>query len=198
MDGKLYRRLDDMRFLCGVVGCDFQDVVRAIEKSATVVYSNNHGEYVVESVRCDGARWPMSNGDVYAIASDVVCDGRNSIVHLSHDGKFFVLSADEFRKKFEMAGEVVVSGLDGHPKKMGVGKMRSVLTSSEPDEDVGNDNLPWPQTMDAAVWAKVFIKTATLYPSLPADEGSMIGWFANAIMVGYDRGRDVADGTSEP
>jgi len=40
------------------------------------------------------------------------------------------------------------------------------------------------QTMDAQEWAKEFIRIA---PDA-TDEGSMIGWFANAIMTGYDAG----------
>lgn len=39
----------------------------------------------------------------------------------------------------------------------------------------------FPHTMDARVWAAEFIKH---HPD--ADEGDMIGWFANAIMAGYD------------
>lgn len=39
----------------------------------------------------------------------------------------------------------------------------------------------FPHTMDAAVWAAEFVK---LHPD--ADEGMMLGWFANAIMAGYD------------
>ena len=39
----------------------------------------------------------------------------------------------------------------------------------------------WPHTMDAAVWAAEFVKR---YPGF--DEGEAIGWFANAIMAGYD------------
>lgn len=39
----------------------------------------------------------------------------------------------------------------------------------------------WPHTMDAAVWAAEYAKR---HPG--ADEGEMIGWFANAIMAGYD------------
>jgi hypothetical protein len=39
----------------------------------------------------------------------------------------------------------------------------------------------WPHTMDAQVWAKEFCK---MFPEM--DEGTMIAWFANAIMAGYD------------
>jgi hypothetical protein len=41
---------------------------------------------------------------------------------------------------------------------------------------------------DAQVWAKEFVKTVGEHPSIPTDEGTMIGWFANAIMAGYDDG----------
>lgn len=52
----------------------------------------------------------------------------------------------------------------------------------------------WPHTMDAAKWAKEFVKS--YHPvgkdlSRPAmntreAEELMLGWFANAIMAGYD------------
>jgi len=51
---------------------------------------------------------------------------------------------------------------------------------------LGGDGKAWPQTMDAVVWAKEFVETATRIPSIATDEGTMIGWFANAIMAGYD------------
>lgn len=45
------------------------------------------------------------------------------------------------------------------------------------------------QTMDAAVWAKAFVAHVKYNPAIATDEGTMIGWFANAIMCGYDRKR---------
>ena len=42
------------------------------------------------------------------------------------------------------------------------------------------------QTADAQVWAKEWLKTIKEHPTIPTDEGAMIGWFANAIMAGYD------------
>ena len=64
---------------------------------------------------------------------------------------------------------------------------------------VGQDELPgalalalavqagkWPHTMDAQVWAEKFANAVVAEPSLTADRGTMIGWFANAIMAGYD------------
>jgi hypothetical protein len=45
---------------------------------------------------------------------------------------------------------------------------------------------------DAAVWAHEFMTMLTEQEGpgaqLPVDEGQMIGWFANAIMAGYDAG----------
>ena len=47
-------------------------------------------------------------------------------------------------------------------------------------------NQQWPHTIDAKVWVKEWAKTVMQNPSIPFDEGAMIGWFANAIMAGYD------------
>lgn len=44
----------------------------------------------------------------------------------------------------------------------------------------------WPHTMDARVWAKEWLETLAENPDIATDEGAMIGWFANAIMAGYD------------
>jgi hypothetical protein len=54
---------------------------------------------------------------------------------------------------------------------------------------IGNDGLPWPQTFDSQTWAKEFIRHVKGRPEIATDEATMIGWFANAIMVGYDRAR---------
>ena len=51
---------------------------------------------------------------------------------------------------------------------------------------VGQDGKPIPQTTDAVVWAKEFCSCIKKNPSIPSDEGTMIGWFANAIMAGVD------------
>ena len=52
---------------------------------------------------------------------------------------------------------------------------------------VGSDGLKWPETFDGQTWAKEFIRNVKDHPANATDEGTMIGWFANAIMVGYDR-----------
>lgn len=52
----------------------------------------------------------------------------------------------------------------------------------EPIELIGNT--------DAQVWAATFVKMIKENPEIPADEGTMIGWFANAIMAGMDSKAD--------
>lgn len=42
---------------------------------------------------------------------------------------------------------------------------------------------------DAQRWAQEFVRMAEANPAIPTDEGTMIGWFANAIMAGYDEGQ---------
>lgn len=50
-------------------------------------------------------------------------------------------------------------------------------------------NLDLVGETDAQVWAKRWHEIITEHPAIPTDEGAMIGWFANAIMAGYDEGR---------
>lgn len=42
------------------------------------------------------------------------------------------------------------------------------------------------QSFDAQVWAKAFVERASKDHTFAADESNMIGWFANALMRGYD------------
>jgi hypothetical protein len=55
------------------------------------------------------------------------------------------------------------------------------------DPLLGSDGLPWPQTFDGQTWAREFVRHVKALPEIATDEATMIGWFANAIMVGYDR-----------
>lgn len=54
---------------------------------------------------------------------------------------------------------------------------------------LGNDGKNIPQTMDARAWAIAFVYAVQANPKIPSDEGCMIGWYANAIMAGYDAGK---------
>ncbi len=50
------------------------------------------------------------------------------------------------------------------------------------------------QSFDAMVWAKAFVAHVQQYPGIPTDVDTMLSWFANALMRGYDeksRQRDV-------
>ena len=42
------------------------------------------------------------------------------------------------------------------------------------------------QSFDAQVWAKAFVAIVKKNPAVAVDEGTMIGWFANALMRGWD------------
>lgn len=44
----------------------------------------------------------------------------------------------------------------------------------------------FPHTMDAQVWAREFNEVLKRNGVPPFDPGFLIGWFANAIMAGYD------------
>ena len=43
--------------------------------------------------------------------------------------------------------------------------------------------------LDAKCWAEEFVRLVKVKPSIAMDEGTMVGWFANAIMTGYDRAK---------
>ena len=51
---------------------------------------------------------------------------------------------------------------------------------------------------DARVWAREWIERIKVNPAIPTDEECMVGWFANAIMSGYDIGRRDATTTPPP
>ena len=53
---------------------------------------------------------------------------------------------------------------------------------------LGNDGKTIPKSMDARAWAIAFVYSVRQNPNIPTDEGCMIGWFANAVMAGYDAG----------
>lgn len=50
------------------------------------------------------------------------------------------------------------------------------------------------QSFDARVWARAFVERVKEDPSIATDEATMVGWFANALMRGYDEGRGRAEG----
>lgn len=43
-----------------------------------------------------------------------------------------------------------------------------------------------PRSFDARDWASEWLEVIKNYPGVPTDEGTMVGWFANALMCGFD------------
>jgi hypothetical protein len=67
--------------------------------------------------------------------------------------------------------------------------MKMIYIEDHLQYELDNINTPkeersdWPlSSFDAQDWAKAFCK------QYPVDEGEMIGWFAAALMRGYDEG----------
>ncbi len=44
----------------------------------------------------------------------------------------------------------------------------------------------WPHTANAEEWAKQWKEHLSINPEIANDEGCMVGWFANAIMAGFN------------
>lgn len=55
------------------------------------------------------------------------------------------------------------------------------MTDTTEPVTTGNDGLEWPHTFDGMAWAIEFNKR---FPSVPVEDA--LGWFANAIMRGWD------------
>lgn len=55
------------------------------------------------------------------------------------------------------------------------------------------------QSFDARDWAAAFVERSREDPAFAQDEGTMLGWFANALMRGYDEhARQTAARTNTP
>ena len=70
----------------------------------------------------------------------------------------------------------------------------NILNGDHAQFEIDNANTPiehrsdWPlPSFDAKDWAKEFCRIARI-KGLDIDEGWMIGWFANALMRGFDEG----------
>lgn len=55
--------------------------------------------------------------------------------------------------------------------------------------DTPNESKDFTQSGDAREWAKAFVLAVKSNAGIASDEGTMIGWFANALMRGYDTAR---------
>lgn len=73
-------------------------------------------------------------------------------------------------------------------------ELKEMLSSggSNLNDGLGHDGKHWPEAMDAKIWADEFCKR-----NRASDHASMIGWFANAIMVGYDTAKQTTEKSSD-
>lgn len=54
------------------------------------------------------------------------------------------------------------------------------------EQNDGTDTRPLPHNVDARVWAREWLRTIEQNPQVPTDHDTMVTWFSNAIMAGYD------------
>ena len=50
---------------------------------------------------------------------------------------------------------------------------------------------------DAQKWVDEWMRAIKEYPSMPTHRETMFGWFANAIMAGYDHAMRIRESESE-
>lgn len=65
-----------------------------------------------------------------------------------------------------------------------------VNMETELDSMAAYNDLSWPlPSFDASDWAVSFVKLAREKPEIATDEATMLAWFANALMRGYDEAK---------
>lgn len=63
------------------------------------------------------------------------------------------------------------------------GMLAYQMAIRNPNRDDPNWPLP---SFDARDWAQAFVDMLDTHPEAATDKGTMVGWFANALMRGYD------------
>lgn len=146
----------------------------------------NHRSFLVEF---DGLKFLALNtarcNSLTFAAKDVPETGHDALMGFYWNGKAWAVSLyhANHRKDLDLSRIAVNHGGGGHRGACGF----------------QSQYLPWllptirdgkciPQTLDARKWASDWIETTHRRPEIHTDEGAMIGWFANAIMAGYDEG----------
>lgn len=79
-----------------------------------------------------------------------------------------------------------VAGYDDAAEWISRRAMAQAKKVAEVDEPANLHTAAFHHSMDARVWTAEWLKCAEANPSIAADEGTMLGWFANAIMAGFD------------
>lgn len=99
-------------------------------------------------------------------------------------GCFFHVVRTELRewKKRRAARTPKTSGPPASPQ-IAIGSDPAQCAKCESNDKplIGADGHPWPRTIDALIWAQEFNRRFD-----SPDLSTMHGWFANAIMAGYD------------
>ena len=85
------------------------------------------------------------------------------------------------RRSFLTKASMLLAGLGP------VGKVKA-----EPVSGLPFDDDRFYQSTDGREWARMFVAHVKQNPSIPTDEATMTGWFANAIMRGWDAHDPVA------
>lgn len=121
----------------------------------------------------------LHRGDIVTInPASVVPDG-----HDAHEGAVMSVYPETGRC------QVFVSAVGGHVDVAGNDVAKTgARAEGAPDltDDEAKDHLAFTQSPDAMGWAEAFVASVKKNPSIATDEGCMLGWFANAIMCGYD------------
>ena len=84
-----------------------------------------------------------------------------------------------------MKCEVIGIGFDGEIRIMKEYNLKEGFEISDEQNKITKRLIG---NMDAKIWAEEFVKLVKIKPTIATDEGTMIGWFANAIMAGKDAG----------
>lgn len=78
------------------------------------------------------------------------------------------------------------------------GAAPTASAATAPPQEAGMD-AKFHESFDARDWAKAFVERVRANPRLATDEGTMLGWFANALMRGYDEhARRASAAAAEP
>jgi hypothetical protein len=64
--------------------------------------------------------------------------------------------------------------------------MRMIVPSESSQARQMSAEIDLLSCFEAQVWAKEFVRIVKNNPTIPTDEGTMLAWFASALMTGYD------------
>jgi hypothetical protein len=97
----------------------------------------------------------------------------------------------------DMTNEELLSAYrqDGSCERELLDRMAAATRTPQPPAEQGDGE--WWRSFDAQVWARKFMEVNATH-NVAADEAAMLGWFANAIMAGYDYARNDTARTPQP